>query len=508
VFKKGTVCLVGAGPGNPGLITLRGKECLESADVVIYDYLVNPELLKYAPEGAELISLGRKNTSERLPQDEINRLMVARALKGKTVVRLKSGDPFVFGRGGEEALALANANVEFEIVPGITAAVAVPEYAGIPLTHREYSSVIFLTGHESPEKPVSIIDWESISRIKGTLVFYMGIKTLPEIVRKLLSLGKSPDTPAAVINWGSLPEQKAVKSTLGRVLEGIESLGITSPSVLVVGEVVALSDRISWFEKKPLFGRTVMITRAEEQSEELAKGLRDLGARVLSVPMIKIVPAPDWKQVDRALKGIRHYNWIIFTSVNGVRFFFRRMEETKTDIRNLNGARIMAIGPRTAAEIRIKGINIDAVPDEYRAEAVVKLFGKKTKGLRILLPRAKVARDVIPVELRKLGARVDVLAVYETVLPDIDRGKLLSLFNNKEIDIVTFTSSSTVRNFVGMIGRKKILKILNGVTVACIGPVTSGTAWEYGIKTALAPAEYTMEGLIRAIKGYFSPDRK
>jgi uroporphyrinogen III methyltransferase/synthase len=499
----GKVFLVGAGPGAPDLITLKAKSCLEKADIVIYDYLVNREILKFAPLSAELICVGKRNTSERIPQDRVNSIMIEKAKEGKNVVRLKGGDPFIFGRGGEEAIALAEAGVEFEIVPGVTAAVAVPEYAGIPLTHREFSSVLFLTGHESSLKPQSSIDWKSIARVKGTLVFYMGMKTLPHIIEKLLSSGKPPNTPAAVIHWGSLPVQKSVQSTLKNIVNDVKKNSITSPSILVVGDVVKLRKKINWYEAKPLYGKTILITRAEEQGEELSVLLRDLGANVVNLPMIKIVPPSDYAPMDSAIERLRTYNWLIFTSVNGVKFFFARLKEKKKDLRELNGIKIMAIGPRTREEVEKYNLSVDAMPEKFIAESVVSLFGRDVKGQKILLPRAKVARDIIPEELKKKGAEVDVVSAYETILPELKREKIFELFNERNIDVLVFTSSSTVKNFVHLAGQENLKTLLDGVKIACIGPVTEETAKGFGIKTDILPEEYTMPGITQAIQKYF-----
>ncbi len=503
MLSCGNVYIVGAGPGEAELITLKAKKCLEKADVVIYDYLVNREILKFAPPEAELICVGKKNTRERIPQEEINNIMIKKAREGKNVVRLKGGDPFVFGRGGEEALALASQNIPFDIVPGITAAIGVAEYAGIPLTHREYSSVLLLTGHEDPSKLRPSIDWESISKIQGTLVFYMGMKTLPLIVKRLLSYGKRPDTPAAVVHWGSIPLQKTVCSRLDKIVAEVKKSGITSPSILVVGDVVSLREKINWYEKKPLFGKKIVITRTEEQSEELQVLLKDLGANVITLPMIKIVPPSDYSALDSAIEGIDRYDWMIFTSVNGVKFFFSRLKEKKGDVRELKGIKIMAIGPRTREEIERQNISVDAMPEKFIAESVVSLFGEDIKNKKILLPRARIARDVIPVELRKKGAHVDVVTAYETVLPDIKRGEIQSIFRKDRVEVVIFTSSSTVRNFVAIAGVKNLHGMLKGVKVACIGPVTEKTAKECGIKVDIVPEVYTMEGLVNAISDYF-----
>lgn len=499
----GNVFIVGAGPGEPDLITLKAKSRLEKADVVIYDYLVNKEILKFAPQRAELICVGKKNTPERIPQEEINNIMIKKAKEGKNVVRLKGGDPFVFGRGGEEAFALSDAGVRFEIVPGITAAIAVPEYAGIPLTHREFSSVLFLTGHETLSKSGSSIDWKSISKINGTLVFYMGVRTLPFIVQKLLSNGKNPETPAAVIHWGSLPVQNTVHSTLEWIVEDVKKRDITSPSILVVGDVVPLREKINWFEKKPLFGKKIMITRAEEQSEELQVLLKEIGADVITMPMIKIVPTSDYSPLDSAIEQLERYDWIIFTSVNGVKFFFARLREKKKDVRELKGIKIMAIGPGTKGEIEKQNISVDAMPEKFIAESVVSLFGEDIKNKKVLLPRAKVARDVIPLELKKKGAHVDVVTAYETVLPELTTEKIVELFNERKIDVLTFTSSSTVRNFVRLAGADNIKVLLKDVRIACIGPATEKTAKEYGINADIVPEKYTMDDLVDAISEYF-----
>lgn len=503
MVKKGKVYLIGAGPGSPDLITIRARNILEKAEVVIYDYLVNPEILNFVPAHAELIPIGRRKTPSRLSQEKINRIMIEKALEGKSVVRLKGGDPFIFGRGGEEALALAEAGIEFEVVPGVTAATGVPAYAGIPLTHRDIVSVLFLTGHEDPSKPETSIDWESIARIKATLVFYMGVKTLPTIVEKLLSHGKSPLTPSAVIHWGTMPVQKTVAGGLKDIVELARRESIEPPSILVVGDVVSFRKKLQWYERKPLFGRTILITRAQEQSEDLAIKLREGGANVISIPMIKIVQPEDWGPVDQAIENLKNYNWIIFTSANGVRFFLRRLRENGKDLRELYGVRIMAIGPGTAAEISRHDLKVDAMPEKFIAESVVDLFGDALNGMRILLPRAKVARDVIPRELSKRGAIVDVVPVYETMSPETARDELIKILKENPPDVITFTSSSTVRNFAEILGKENIKGMLNGVRIACIGPVTKKSVEELGLSPDIMPQNYTTDDLTDAIVEYF-----
>ena len=504
--RTGKVYLVGAGPGDPGLLTLKGKECLEAADVVLYDYLANPVLLQYAPAKAERIYVGRRGRGQYQDQADINRVLIERAKEGNVVVRLKGGDPFVFGRGGEEAEAVAAAEVDFEVVPGVTAAVAVPAYAGIPVTHRTLASTVtFVTGHEDPTKPVALLEWPKLASTSGTLVFMMGMKNLPSIVRQLLSEGRPSDTPVAAIRWGTRADQQTIVGTLGDVVEKAEAAHLEPPTVIVVGEVVRLRRQLNWFETKPLFGKRVVLTRAQEQAREFSQLLAAYGAEPVEVPTIQIVPPVSWQAIDDALTCLSVYRWLIFTSVNGVRPFMDRLHAAGKDARALANLRLCAIGPRTAQELETYGLITDVVPTEFQAEGVIAALAQGgIRGSRILIPRAEVAREILPEQLRKLGATVDVVPVYRTIAPAVDVDSLTQQFHDGQVAAVTFTSSSTVRNFVEVFGgRDAVRPLLAGVVVACIGPITASTAEEYGLTVTVMPAENTVPALAEAIVRHF-----
>jgi uroporphyrinogen III methyltransferase / synthase len=499
--NRGKVYLVGAGPGDPGLLTLKGAAVLRDADVVIYDYLANPELLLDAKPGAELIYVGM-HAAERLSQDEVNRLLVERAKEGKRVCRLKGGDPFVFGRGGEEAEYVAASGVPFEIVPGVSAGYAVPAYAGIPLSHRKLSSsVAFITGHEDPEKAGgSNLDWKGIAEGASTLVFFMSVKNISLIARKLIEAGRSPATPAAAIRWGTRGDQEVVTGTLETITERAQRAGLKPPALVVVGDVVALREKLRWFEDLPLFGQRILITRAREQAAELATPLRALGAETIELPSIAIEDPEDFSALDRAVRSAGGYDWIIFTSANGVRKFMARMAATDEDIRGLASTKLCAIGPSTAAELRRHLLHVEKVPREYRAEGVLEAFaGEALEGQRILIPRAKVARDVLPGELRKRGATVDVVEAYRTVRPAQSAERAGVIFSRHKPTLITFTSSSTVENFLRLLPPEHGMASLQGVKLASIGPITSQTLIRHGLKPDVEARQYTVPSLIEAI---------
>ena len=500
---KGKVYIIGAGPGDPGLITLKGLQCLREANVVIYDYLVGEDILLHADKKSRMIYAGKKGKDHTIPQAEINALLVKEVEAGNIVARLKGGDPFLFGRGGEEAEALAGAGLPFEVVPGVTSAMSVPAYAGMPLTHRGFASTMaFVTGHEDPVKDNSDIDWKALAGI-GTLVFLMGVKNLPNIVANLRSNGKNPATPAALIRWGTTPDQETLVSTLGDIVRRAEETGFRPPAVLVVGGVVSLREHLNWFEKKPLFGKGIVITRPHEQAEEFASLLQAQGARVIHFPTIKIVPADDLSDLDRAIGAIGDYQWIIFTSANGVSHFFRRLRELGKDIRDLKGIRICAIGPATGGAVEDRGIRVDLVPESFISEGVIEAFREENvKGSRILLPRAEAARDVIPGGLAKLGATVDVTTVYRTVSSGRKKSELEEWIKKGKVDVITFTSSSTVTNFIKIMGRD--FSLPSQVRIACIGPVTAATAKKAGLKINIMQERYTIPGLVEGIVDYFS----
>ncbi len=496
--KQGKVYIIGAGPGDPDLITVRGVECLKRSDIIVYDYLVSRDILKYTRKDARLIYVGKKGGDHTVLQENLNQILVKEASKGNIVARLKGGDPFIFGRGGEEAEVLSKAEIPFEIIPGVTSAIAVPAYAGIPLTHRRFtSSVTFVTGHEDPTKGRSNIDWENISAV-GTIVFLMGIKNLAHIVTSLIENGRDPGTPVALIRWGTTPDQETLTGTLSNIVELVEEKNFLPPGIFVVGDVVRFRDDLSWFEKKPLFGKGIMITRPEEQSEEFSSLLREEGARVIPFPTIKIVSPDRFDDLDRAIKNIERYEWIIFTSANGAKFFFNRFRELGSDMRDLKGIKICTIGPATASVIEMMGVKVDLVPDEYISEGVVEAFKEKElQGKEVLLPRAEIARDVIPQGLSKLGAHVDIVTAYRTVNSGKNKAEFDEVMDQNKIDVITFTSPSTVTNFIDIIG--KDTRLPEHVKIACIGPVTLDAARKAGLKVDIMQGPDVISGLVDAI---------
>ncbi|MGA2133070.1 MAG: uroporphyrinogen-III C-methyltransferase [Bryobacteraceae bacterium] len=478
------VYLVGAGPGDPDLITCKGRQLLERAGAVLYDHLANAALLDLAPESAERIYVGKKKSVHAFSQEEICAMMIERARRGLDVVRLKGGDPFIFGRGGEEAEALAAAGVPFEVVPGVTSPLGIAAYTGVPLTHREHTKVVtFITGHD-----VAAIDWSRIGTSE-TLVIFMGIFNFDEIARELMAHGRAADTPAMAVRWGTRPDQQTIAGTLATLPALLHEADLKPPATIVIGEVVALRDRLNWFERLPLFGQRIVVTRARGQADALASKLRALGADVIEMPTIEIQPALDYEPLDRAIANLGSYDWLIFTSANGVRFFLDRLDRSAADLRALR-ARICAIGPATRAAIEALHLKVDVMGDDYVAEGLLAaLGGHELAGQRILLPRAAVARDLVPVELRRRGAQVDVVEAYRTTAPQ------RSIDLTDKPDWITFTSSSTVRNFVAMTGAEA----LAGVRVASIGPVTSATARTLGIAVDAEASVFTVDGLVEAI---------
>jgi uroporphyrinogen III methyltransferase/synthase len=496
--KIGKVYIIGAGPGDAGLITIKAVDCLRLADVVVYDNLVNEELLKYAPSEARFIYAGKKGGDHTLSQNAINELLVQEAQAGNIVARLKGGDPFIFGRGGEEAEELVAHGVQYEVIPGVTSAIAVPAYAGIPLTHRGLTSTVaFITGHEDPTKEKSDIDWQALAGI-GTLVFLMGVKNIGQITETLISHGKSPDTPAALIRQGTTSQQETIAGTLGTIVELAQARQFSPPAILVVGLVVELRDTLNWFEQKPLFGKGIVITRPERQADDLACLLSAEGAHPIAFPTIKIVPPVNWQELDEAINKLTTYDWLIFTSANGVQFFFERLRGKNRDIRDLKGIKICCIGPATARQIKDKGIKVDLVPKQFIAEGILQSFAAMDlEGSKILLPRAAKARDVLPEGLKKLGASVDVVTTYQTINSGRKKEELAALIYDNKVDVLTFTSSSTVTNFMEIMGHD--FKLPANINVACIGPVTAATAKKAGLKIDINQEEYTMDGLVQSL---------
>ncbi len=489
--SAGKVYLVGAGPGDPGLVTVRGLDLIRSADAIFYDNLATPALLAHAKPGVETLYVGKKRAEHRYSQDQINAMLLERARAGQSVVRLKGGDPFVFGRGGEEAEALAEAGVRFEIVPGVSSALGAAAYAGIPLTHRaKTSAVTFVTGHAAES-----IDWDEMGKA-DTLVVFMGLTSFGGIAQRLIDAGRAPSTPAAAIRWATRPDQSTVTGTLAELAARIEDAGLKPPALVIVGDVVALRDRIDWFERLPLFGRRIVITRPRGQSAGFAEKLRRLGADPIEAPTIAIDPPSDPRPLDEAIARLEGYDWLIFTSRNGVEKFVERLDASDRDWRALS-AKICAIGPATESALRALHLKVDVVPDEYVAEGLLAaLEPHGLAGKRVLIPRALVARDLLPEKLGERGARVDVVAAYQTVTPPGAEASARELFSSGEApDWTTFTSSSTAANLAKMVGAEA----LRSTRAASIGPVTSATLREIGIEPAVEAADYTVDGLITAI---------
>jgi uroporphyrinogen III methyltransferase/synthase len=485
---SGKVYLVGAGPGDPGLITVRGLDVLRSADVIFYDHLAPVSLLAHARPDAERLYVGKKRADHHRTQDEINALIIERAQAGATVVRLKGGDPFIFGRGGEEGEALYAAGVRFEVVPGVSSATGAAAYAGIPLTHRSKTSAItFVAGHD-----VDGIDWTKIGHTE-TLVIFMGLTTFGEIGKKLIAGGRSADTPAAAIRWGTRPDQQTIVGTISDLPERVAEADLKPPALVIVGEVVSLREELDWFERLPLFGQRVVLTRAEEQSAESAEQLRRLGADVVVAPTIEIHEPSSWGPIDAAIDALETYDWLIFTSRNGVDRFLNRLDRSPRDLRAIRG-RLAAIGSATAEALAEARLKVDCVPTEFVSESLLEALDDDLTGKKVLIARAESAREVLPEELRRRGAQVDVAPAYRTVVPD--GSHLREVLAVKSPDWITFTSSSTVRHFVEMVG----VEVLRDIRVASIGPITSQTIREYGLEPTVEASPHTMDRLIAAIR--------
>jgi uroporphyrinogen III methyltransferase/synthase len=503
MLKAGMVYLVGAGPGDPGLITLKGAECLAKADVIIYDHLLSEDLLEMAPPGAERLYAGKTAYRHTLEQDAISRLLVEKARQGKTVVRLKGGDSFVFGRGGEEAEALASHNIPYEIVPGVSAAIAAPAYAGIPVTHRKMaSSFAVITGHEDPRKGGSSIDWEKLATGVDTLVFLMGMQNLPYITDTLKKHGRRPETPVAVIKDGTTPQQKTVTGTLDNIADRVKKSGVGPPAVIVVGKVAALRGKLRWFDNRPLSGRRILVTRSRQQAGALSKLLGQRGAVPVELPVIDILPVADFSKLDTAISHLDRFQWTVFTSINGVEAFFDRLNHLGRDTRSLGHIKIAAIGPATVAALEQRGIKPEFYPDEYTSAALLAGFKRMAiSGQKFLLPRANIADKDLTRGIRGMGGIVQDIACYHTA-PASSSGKAAETLSRSEIDMVTFASSSTVINLVRALKGKKSL--LKKVKIACIGPVTAETAVQAGLKVDIVAGEHTIPGLVSAIEDYYA----
>ncbi|CAN5651376.1 uroporphyrinogen-III C-methyltransferase [soil metagenome] len=498
---KAKCYLVGAGPGDLGLVTLRAKELIEQAEVLVYDYLCNPEMLRWAPEAAERIYAGKKAGEHTLSQEEINALLVEKTRAGKRVVRLKGGDPFVFGRGGEEAQALAHAGLAFEVVPGVTSAVAAPAYAGIPITHRGSNShVTFFTGHEDPAKEESSIDFAALAQLGGTQVMLMGVERIGAIAAQMMASGMRADLPVALTRWGTTARQETLIGTLENIAQLVVESGFSAPAVAVFGEVVSLRKELNWFEKRPLAGKRVVVTRTRTQAGVLSEQLRSLGADVIELPTIRIEPPTDLRAFAELVQDAHAYDWIVFTSPNGVNAFFELFYKLYDDAREIGAARIAAIGPATAQRLKDFHMHIDLQPEQFVAEALVKEFKKQggVENLKILLARAEKARDVLPKELSAMGGIVDEGFAYRTVPETRDENGARRRFAEEGADLITFASSSTVENFLAL-----GLPWPAGMQVASIGPITSRTARDLGLSVDVEARRHDIPGLVDAIQKFY-----
>ncbi len=505
--NKGVVYLVGAGPGDVGLLTVKGLRCLQKAQVVIYDFHLNAQILNYIKHDAEFIYAGKRGGHHTMTQDDINMMIAEKAKEGKVVCRLKGGDPFVFGRGGEEAQFLAKEGIRFEVVPGVSSSVAAPAYAGIPLTHRLYSSSFaVIPGYEDTTKGESAIDWSKLATGVGTLVFLMAVKNIDLVTKKLIENGRNPDTPVAVIRWGTRPDQKTLVSTVKDIAALVRERHIKPPAVMVVGEVVNLRRELKWYEEKPMFGQRILVTREHPEGFE---PLEELGAEIIQFSTVEIVPPETWADLDRSIDTVTSYDWLIFTSSNGVKYFFKRFFERDLDIRELKGLKICAIGTKTAAELKKYGLRVNLVPEEFRAEGLIKSFAQykgavtegeeALKGIRFLLPRAEVAREVFPQKVRELGGMIDVPVTYRAVKPVLHGKRLRRFLKEGRITVATFTSAATFNNFREIMGADAD-ELLRDVAIAVIGPVTAKAVERAGLKVDIMPGEATIEAMVEEIK--------
>ncbi len=505
-MTKGKVYLIGAGPGDIGLLTVKGMRCLQKAETVVYDFHLNAQILNYINHDAEFIYAGKRGGHHAMTQDQINQALIDNAKEGKMVCRLKGGDPFVFGRGGEEAELLAAEGIEFEVIPGISSSIAAPAYAGIPLTHRKYSSSFsVITGNEDITKAESTIEWATLASGTDTLVFLMGVRNINNIARKLMEHGKLPDTPAAVVRWGTRPDQKTVVGTLADIAGQVKEEGIRPPAVMVVGNVVKLRETLKWYENKPLFGKRILITRNYTEEYE---PLEDLGAEIFEFPTIRTVPPASYASLDAAIDTVESYNWLVFSSANGFRFFMQRFLVKDRDIRDLKGIKLCAIGTKTAATIRSYGLKVDLVPVQFNAEGLLEaiireITGQGTKsnslkGIRILLPRAEVAREIFPQRVRELGGEIDTPVAYRTVKPEKHGKRLKRFLKEGRIAVATFTSAATFANFIDMMG-DDAMDLLKPAEIAAIGPVTKEAINKAGLKVSIMPEEATIKAMVNAI---------
>ncbi len=502
------VYLIGAGPGDPGLMTVRGMQCLEAADVVLYDHLVQARLLRYARPDAEKIDVGVA-APQPLEQEAICYLLAEKAREGKTVARLKWGDPFVFDRGGTEALFLHEQGVRFEVVPGIPAGIAVPSYAGVPITYPGGGDTLtFVRGHEDAGKTRASIDWTSLARLDGTIVCYAGPQQLPHILSALVSHGRPAGDSAAVVYDGTLPTQETLAGSLEEIAQALKQSADRRPAVLIVGRVVALREHLRWFDVRPLFGKRVLVTRPREQAVDLVDRLEAMGAEAIEAPMIRILPAEDYGPLDEACARAAEFDWIIFSSATAVDAFVARLLAGPQDLRALKGVKLCVVGPATAERLARHGLKVDLTPSEYRAEAVLRAIAEMTdvEGLTVLLPHADIGRELIADELRKQGAEVTEVVAYRTVAVEPEREgepDIYRMLLERRIDVVTFTSPSAVRSVVRVLGAEPAADLLRTTVVACIGPVTAETAAQYNIESTVVPSTSTIPALVDAIVEYF-----
>jgi uroporphyrinogen III methyltransferase/synthase len=499
--KSGKVCLVGAGPGDLGLITLRAKECIENADVIVYDHLANPDMLRWARDEAEIIYAG-KQSGESRTQQEITSLLIDKAREGKQVVRLKGGDPFVFGRGAEEAQEIATAGIPFEIVPGITSAIAGPAYAGIPMTHRAHNShVTFFTGHEDPTKTESGIDYAVLAKLGGTQVMLMGVERLGAVTSEMLKHGVRDDLPVALVRWATTGQQETLTGKLSDIAQKVAAKNFEAPAVAVFGDVVSLRDTLKWYEKRPLLGKRIVVTRTRKQASALSNKLRALGAHVIGLPTIRIEPPSNLREFAELVQDAHVYDWIVFTSANGVEAFFDIFFKLYDDTREIGGVRIAAIGPATAQRVKDFHLHVDLQPEEFVAEAVVREFKKQgsIENERVLVVRAETARDVLPKELSAAGAIVDEAFAYRTVPETRDTSGAQRQLAQGGADLITFTSSSTVENFLAL-----GLPWPKGMRIASIGPITSKTVRDHGLEVDVEARRHDIDGLVQAITELFA----
>jgi uroporphyrinogen III methyltransferase/synthase len=506
--RTSIVYIIGAGPGNPDLISVRGLKCLAAADVVLYDHLIHPRLLQHARANAERIDVGGA-APQPVEQEAICYLLAEKAREGKVVARLKWGDPFVFDHGGAEALFLHEQGLRFEVVPGIPAAIGAAGYAGVPLTYPGSGDTLtFVRGNEDDGRTRASVDWNSLARLDGTIVCYAGPNQLPSMLHALISHGRPPDDSAALIYNGTLPSQETTLGTLGDILERAEHTQDRRPAILVVGSVTALREHLRWFDSRPLFGKRVLITRPRDQAAEFVRLLEGLGAQPIEAPMISIVPPPDWGPLDEVCRRIEAFDWIVFSSGHAVDALLGRLLASPLDLRALKGVRLCTVGPATAEHLTSVGIKVDLVPAESRAEAVVQAMIEDgpLQGARVLLPRADIGREVIAEELRKRGADVTEVTAYHTVAVDHERDggpDIYRMLLDRKIDVVTFTSPSAVKNFVELLGEEPATDLLAPTVVASIGPVTAQAAAQYNIHSAVVPAQYTIPALVDAIVAHF-----